>query len=137
MKRKDATQGWTDVDGILDVQANWITKHDGESMRGEYTIDLPVSGKETVTNVMLQDAATLIISPNLAADIIHLRLSNADQSEVFIRILNCAGIILEEIKETTAGNDVPLSVANLPNGIYVADVTTSGSHLTQRFIVQR
>ncbi len=137
MKRKDATQGWTDVDGILDVQANWITKHDGESMRGEYTIDLPVSGKETVTNVMLQDAATLIISPNPSADIIHFGLSNADQSEVFIRILNCAGIILEEIKETTAGNDVPLSVANLPNGIYVADVTTSGSHLTQRFIVQR
>lgn len=78
----------------------------------------------------------LSISPNPATDELTLRFSTPLSGELGIRLLNAQGQIVQRFGRVPAMDAVPVSVANLPRGVYFVVVENEGVRATRKVVVQ-
>jgi hypothetical protein len=134
--RLDATQTtWVDLDGSLDVNKNWITKHDGQNLRGEYIISIPDEGKVS-QQVLSAAPQELKVYPNPAHDFIKIELADQEDPSLTFRILDESGRVMKA-PQPSPGNLLAVDVSDMPSGIYLLEVKTSTERLVERFVVER
>ncbi|MBX7109029.1 MAG: T9SS type A sorting domain-containing protein [Chitinophagales bacterium] len=135
MGRKDDTDSpWNDLDGIIDTATNWITKHDGNSLRGEYTFDIP-NPEKTAGKSLKSHNTGLSLFPNPAAQQIQLELSGALSTIKSVSIWNAAGKMVSEINHPQLPS-LSINVSGYDNGTYFVNVITTTGKVTGKFTVQ-
>ena len=131
-KKDDPDLPWNDLDGIIDTATNWITKHDGNSLRGEYTFDIPDAEKET--GPINQTGLTLNLFPNPVAAQLQLDIAARASAIRVIKIVNASGSVVRVIShpDTTS---LAIDIAGLENGTYFVNVNTTEGSVTGKFVV--
>ncbi|MCC6187140.1 MAG: T9SS type A sorting domain-containing protein [Chitinophagaceae bacterium] len=97
-----------------------------------------------LTNVSIKEAVAgvnnLDVYPNPATDVVTTKFSLTEQSNVAIEIVDMLGKVVKTIasKSLTAGTyEVPTSVAELANGVYLVKVTTDNGSITERIAIAK
>lgn len=97
-----------------------------------------------LTNVSIKEAVAgvnnLDVYPNPATDVVTTKFSLTEQSNVAIEIVDMLGKVVKTVanKSLTAGTyEVPTSVAELANGLYLVKVTTDNGAITERISIAK
>ncbi|MEI6816745.1 MAG: T9SS type A sorting domain-containing protein [Bacteroidota bacterium] len=147
----------------LDAGATWVPDNNGMSLNpvsmlrqvsqytnGQFANDIYAStyGRGIYKTTTLtgfpttQTASKLQVSvyPNPANDITNVSYSISSNANVTMEIYNISGqkVITQNLGIQTVGNHtVPVSVATLPSGTYIMNLTIGDTKSATRFIIQR
>lgn len=134
MSRKDDTDApWIDLSGANDTADNWISQHDGVSLRGEYTINIPVT--EKLAGDFSATDESIMLFPNPASSQLQVTTEDPLHPITAIRILNSSGMLLRQ-SDIQPSASVMMDTNSLAEGVYFADITTTSGHTLKKFIVQ-
>ena len=136
MAREDDTDtSWTNLNGANDTAKNWISQHDGVSLRGEYTITVPVAEKQISLSSAAFMKEDVFLYPNPASNELHITLKDPQQKISSIKIMSESGMIVREmsglqLEVVTVDTDV------LAAGMYLVTVITSSGQTTKKVVVR-
>lgn len=124
---------WNDLDGIIDTATNWITKHDGNSLRGEYTFDIPNAEKQT--GPINGAGIALNLYPNPAAAQLQLDIATQAAAIREIKIVNASGSVVRMINHPGT-TSLAIDLTGYKIGTYFVKVNTTEGTVTGKFVVQ-
>lgn len=132
-KKDDPDLPWNDLDGIIDTATNWITKHDGNSLRGEYTFDIPNAEKQT--GPINGAGIALNLYPNPAAAQLQLDIATQAAAIREIKIVNASGSVVRMINHPGT-TSLAIDLTGYKIGTYFVKVNTTEGTVTGKFVVQ-
>lgn len=93
----------------------------------------------SVNNVVvlgLDDPRNFIVYPNPVNDLVNMNLGNIDEQMLNITIRSISGQLFYRAKTKYSGNIVTIKTADLPKGVYVAQVQLENGHLKTRKLIK-
>lgn len=148
------------ADGIQYEDIDRVTAHGGASNNYSFTDAgamlkpgikkwfyrvkyVDIDGKSAISKIVAVSLNKLFtrlrVMPNPVADELNLRIEAGKDHEAMIRVVNMEGkVVLQRKFDLYRGrNDLSAGVSGLSNGIYLVNVVTEGSMLTERFLIRR
>jgi hypothetical protein len=91
------------------------------------------------SDVMSLEDQQVIVYPNPASDLIHIRVKNGGSEEINIQIVNILGQLDQQSSGIYSGKgeEIPIDVSHLEPGIYLLKVNTAGAASVHRIIISR
>lgn len=91
------------------------------------------------SDVMSLEDQQVIVYPNPASDLIHIRVKNGGSEEIDIQIVNIPGQVDQQSSGIYSGKgeEIPINVSHLEPGIYLLKVNTAGTASLHRIIISR
>ncbi len=136
MARKDDTDApWIDLEGANDTADNWISQHDGVSLRGEYTITLPAAEKHSSLTATEIGDDDVLLFPNPVSNLLQVTLKDPQQKITSLKVMSASGMIVREMVGLQDAV-VAIETGGLTDGMYLLTVYTATGHETLKFMVR-
>lgn len=83
-----------------------------------------------------QQPQAILLYPNPVTDVLHLSRTDTSQPLTFLEIISLEGRVLQQKDLNTINQFGPISVTELPQGLYFCKISTATSTQTIKFIKQ-